>query len=503
MTTASPNPSAKFAPRLARRLGLFDATMLVMGGIIGSGIFINPYVVARQVTSPFLILFVWALGGLIALAAAFIWAELAALRPEVGGQYAYLRDAYHPSVAFLYGWTLLLVIQTGGMAAVAVTFARYFVELTRMPVSDGLVAVLALAGLTVINCLGVRSGSTVQSVLMVLKILAIVTLIVCGLLLMTPSASPQPPGGGIGAISGGIGFDLITSIGAAMVPVLFAYGGWQTASFVAGEIREPEKNLPRGLIIGVTGVVILYLAVNFVCLGVLGTSGLAATTTPASEVMRLALGEPGARLIAAGIAISTLGFLSQGMLTAPRVYFAMAEDKLFFKSVGWLHPKTHVPFVAIGLQGVLAIIIARSGRYEQILNYVVSADFIFFGLTATCIFVFRRRLASKERGSGAYSARVPGHPLVTLLFIAVSWLVVINTIYKYPKNTAIGLGIIAAGVPAYFLWRWSSSMLPFVGAILFIVSLIPIFSTVRNIIMAIALLIVALGVLDKIVDARK
>ena len=179
-----PNPassSATSSHALARRLGLFDATMIVMGGIIGSGIFINPSVVARQVNTPFLILGVWALGGLIALAAAFIWAELAALRPEVGGQYAYLREAFHPSIAFLYGWALLLVIQTGGMAAVAVTFARYFVELTHVPLADWLVAVLALAVLTLINCLGVRAGSTVQSVLMVLKIVAILALIACGL----------------------------------------------------------------------------------------------------------------------------------------------------------------------------------------------------------------------------------------------------------------------------------------------------------------------------------
>jgi APA family basic amino acid/polyamine antiporter len=295
-------------PHLVRRLGLFDATMIVMGGIIGSGIFINPYVVARQVSTPFLILGVWALGGLIALAAAFIWAELAALRPEVGGQYAYLREAFHPSVAFLYGWALLLVIQTGGMAAVAVTFARYFVELTHVPLADWSVAVIALASLTLINCLGVRSGSTVQNVLMVLKIVAILALIVCGLLLAGPSRAPVTDSGLLGQP---ISFDLLTAVGAAMVPVLFAYGGWQTASFVAGEIREPKKNLPRGLIIGVTGVVVLYLAVNFVCLRAFGTSGLAATTTPASDIMRLALGEAGARAIAAGIAISTLGFLSR------------------------------------------------------------------------------------------------------------------------------------------------------------------------------------------------
>ncbi len=458
-STSSYSTLNESKPGLARRLGLFDATMLVMGGIIGSGIFINPYVVARQVNTPLLILGVWAFGGLIALAAAFIWAELAALRPEVGGQYAYLREAYHPSVAFLYGWGLLLVIQTGGMAAVAVTFARYFLELTHLRVADGLVAALALAALTLINCLGVRAGSATQSFLMMLKILAILALIFCGFLLAGPhwpeTINPAPP----------LSLSLLSAIGAAMVPVLFAYGGWQTASFVAGEIREPRRNLPRALVIGVAGVVILYLLVNLVYVYVLNPYGLAVTTTPASDVMRFALGPVGARLIAAGIAISTLGFLSQGMLTAPRVYFAMAEDGLFFKSVGRLHPKSRVPIVAIVLQGILAIVIALWGRYEQILNYVVSVDFIFFGLTATCIFVFRSRKKHGDSTTGRGPRRgspggvltgfpsVPGHPFTTALFVAICWLVVINTVYRYPENTLIGLAILLAGIPAYFFWR--------------------------------------------------
>ena len=442
-------------PALARRLGLFDATMIVMGGIIGSGIFINPYVVAQRVTTPFLILFVWALGGLIALAAAFIWAELAALRPEVGGQYAYLRDAYHPLVAFLYGWGLLLVIQTGGMAAVAVTFARYFLELTNLHLAPGLVAAIALASLTVINCLGVRAGGSVQSFLMVLKIIAIVALIAFGLSLILPNTTAP---GGVSAVAGGfpLSFSFLTTLGAAMVPVLFAYGGWQTASFVSGEIREPRKNLPRALIIGVSGVVLLYLAVNFVSVRVLGVEGLANTRTPASDVMRLALGPFGAQAIAAGIAISTLGFLSQGMLTAPRVYFAMAEDGLFFKSVGKLHPKTHVPILAIALQGLLAIAITLWGKYEQILNYVVSVDFIFFGATALCVFVFRRRtkaVNAERSGSATRITTIPGHPVTTALFVAICWLVVINTVYHYPRNTLIGLALLLAGIPAFFFWR--------------------------------------------------
>ena len=433
--------------QLARRLGLFDATMIVMGGIIGSGIFMNPSVVALQVHTPFLILGAWILGGLFALAAAFIWAELAALRPDVGGQYAYLREAFHPGVAFLYGWVLLLVVQTGGMAAVAVTFARYFVELAQLPISYALLAVIVLAALTIINCLGVRAGSTVQSILMVLKIVAIAALVICGFAFaektaMTSELFDRP-----------VSNDLLTAFGAALVPVIFAYGGWQTATFVAGEIKEPRKNLPRGLILGVTGVVLLYLAANVVYISVLGTDGLAASKAPASEVMRRALGDFGARAIAAGIAISTVGFLSQSMLTAPRVYFAMAKDGLFFKPVGTVHPRTRAPIVAIALQGLLAIVIALLGTYERILNYVVSVDVIFFGLTACCIFVFRKR----EPNRGGQITRVPGHPLTTSVFVAVCALVVINTVYRYPDNTLIGIAIMIAGVPAYLFWRWRNS----------------------------------------------
>ena len=430
--------------------------MIVMGGIIGSGIFMNPYVVARQVHTPFLILGVWIAGGLIALAGAFIYAELAARRPEVGGQYAYIREAYHPLLAFIYGWGLLLVTQTGGMAAVGVTFARYVIDLTGSPLAEGTVTAIALGALTIVNCFGVRSGSSVQNVLMVLKVITILALITCGLWVangaapsaVTPAAGrwlDRPPS-----------FDLLTAVGAAMVPVLFAYGGWQTASFIAAEVREPQKNLPRGLLIGVCGVVALYVTVNFVCIRVLGTAGLAATVTPASDVMRAALGTTGARLIAAGIAISTLGFLGQSMLTAPRVYYAMAQDGLFPRRVAWLHPRTRVPVVAIALQGFLAIVIALSGRYEQILNYVVSVDWIFFGLAASCVFVLRRRDAATG-GSGSVAYQIPGHPVTTASFIVASAVMVLNTVYKYPANSAIGLGILLSAIPAYGLWKRRSS----------------------------------------------
>jgi len=425
-------------PTLARRLGAFDATMIVMGGIIGSGIFINPYVVARQLHSVPTILAAWLAGGVIALLGAFVYAELGARRAEAGGQYAYLRDAYHPAAAFLYGWALLLVVQSGGMAAVAVTFARYFIEVTHVPLSDALLATLTLVALTIINCLGVRAGSNTQTVLMLLKLLAIAMLV---------GAAVAITGGSHAAAAHVAEPHLLGRFGAAMTAVMFAYGGWQTASFISGELKRPARDLGIGMLAGVIGVVLIYVTVNIVLLRALGTDGLAATTTPASALMRRALGERGATLIALGIAISTLGFLSQSMLTAPRVYYAMAKDGLFFRSVATVHPRTQVPTVAIALQGVVAIVIALSGTYEQILGYVVSTDFLFAGLTGFSLMIFRRREAA------SIGFRAPAHPITTLFFVAACWLVVIGTAAQSPMNTAIGWGILAAGLPAYFFWR--------------------------------------------------
>ncbi|HEV3392975.1 MAG TPA: amino acid permease [Chthoniobacterales bacterium] len=442
---------------LVRRLGLFDTTMIVMGGIIGSGIFINPYVVAQQVPSTTLILTAWAFGGLVALAGAFIYAELSSQTSVSGGQYVYLRDAFHPALAFVYGWALLLVTQTGGMAAVAVTFAKYSCALGNLEANDTIAAVLAsvaLAILTLINCLGVRAGSTTQNILMILKLVAIAALVGFGL---TVSGSPAATVTRSTTSSLGI-WNSLTAFGAALIPVQFAYGGWQTSCFVAGEVHDPKRNLPRGLLYGVLGVIAVYLSVNFVCVHALGPFGLAETHTPASAVMQLALGETGARIIAVGIAVSTIGFLSQSMLTAPRVYFAMAEDGLFFSSLAKLN-RARVPAFAIALQGAFAIVITLTGRYEQILNYVISVDVIFFALTAATVFVFRRRrkIDQPSRGYGIAgnqtTSSTPGHPLTTLFFIAACCAVAFSTIYRYPHNSAIGLGIMLTGIPVYLFWR--------------------------------------------------
>lgn len=422
--------------------------MIVMGGIIGSGIFINPYVVARQVPSAILILAAWAFGGLMALAGAFIYAELASQSSVSGGQYVYLRDALHPSLAFVYGWALLLVTQSGGMAAVAVTFAKYFCVIGNTHPADNAVALLAAAALVVlvfINCVGVRAGATTQNIFMILKLVAIAALVIFGV--TVASAGESRAAARSISLSPGVWNSLI-AFGSALIPVQFAYGGWQTACFVAGEVREPRKNLPRGLLLGVLGVIAVYLSVNFACVHALGAKGLAETTTPASLVMQLALGGSGARIIAIGIAISTIGFLSQSMLTAPRVYFAMAEDGLFFTSLAKLN-RARVPALAITLQGALAIAITLSGRYEQILNYVVSVDVIFFALTAGTVFVFRR----KHNIDSPPALSIPGHPFTTLFFIAACAGVAFSTFYRYPHNSAVGVGIMLSGVPVYLFWR--------------------------------------------------
>lgn len=440
MTAPPPDQSSRLVPGL----GLFHTTMLVMGGIIGAGIFVNPAEVARSVQSPGLIVGVWLLGGIVALVGALVYAELAARRQEVGGQYAYLRDAWGPMPAFLYGWSLLLVIQSGGMAAVAITFARYFLDLVPVALSEAAVAAIALALLTAINCFGARAGASVQSLLMLLKIAAIAGLVLFGLWFTeahphftAPRSADLAPGS----------LGLIAAIGAALTPVMFSYGGWQTASFVAAEMRDPRRDLARGLLLGVSGVVLLYTAVAFICVFTLGPEGLAASRTPATDVMRMALGDRGATLIALGIAISALGFLSQGMLTTPRVYFAMANDGLFFRRIATVSKRTHVPVFAVILQGVAAMAVALSGTYGQILSYVVSVDFIWFALTGAALFIYRRR----EPGGDGF--RVPGHPFSTGFFVLACALVVVTTVYHHPVNSLVGFLILGAGIPAFLYWR--------------------------------------------------
>jgi basic amino acid/polyamine antiporter, APA family len=432
------------SPKLLRRLGARDAALIVMGGIIGSGIFMNPSVVARHVHSGLLAMLVWAVGGLTVMLGGGIFAELAGRRPRDGGLYAYMRDAFHPALAFMYGWTLLLVSQSGGMAAAAVTFAKYFAPLTGWQTSTVLIGTIAIACFTAINALGVRTGATTQNAFMVLKILAIGGFIFVGLCAPHVGVIPSPAV----ALGGGV----IAAMGLALVPVLFAYSGWQTSTFMSAELTEPEKSLPRGIIAGVLVVVVLYLAVNAVCLRVLGVSGLAATSTPASDIAQLAFGPIGLRIMAIVIALSTLGFLSNQILTSPRVYFQMAADGSFFKELAWINPRTHAPVVAIVAQGLVAIVISLL-PYERILNYVTCIDYIFFGLSAIALIIFRNRDA-REPGTPRPIFRMPGHPVTTLIFLAIAWGVVGDVVATSPAETGIGIAILLSGLPIYWLFTW-------------------------------------------------
>ena len=399
--------------------------------------------VARQVPTAAAIVLVWAAGGAIALLGGGIFAELAARRPHDGGLYAYMRDAFHPALAFMYGWTLLLVSQSGGMAAAAVTFSNYFEPLTGLLVSTKIMGVAAIAAFTLVNALGVRTGASTQNVFMILKIAAIGGFVALGLF--------APHGGAVSSPGAHAGTATIAAMGLAMVPVLFAYSGWQTASFMSAELKDPAITLPRGMLIGVLCVVALYLAVNAVCLRVLGPAGLAATTTPASAIARLAFGPIGARIMAIVVALSTLGFLGNQILTSPRVYFQMAADKTFFRQLAWVDPRTHVPVVAIVLQGAVAAVIALSGRYDQILNYVTSVDYSFFGLSAIALVIFRNRDARDPSAPRPFFS-MPGHPWTTVLFLVVAWSIVGDVLIKSPVDTSIGLGILLTGLPAYIIF---------------------------------------------------
>jgi APA family basic amino acid/polyamine antiporter len=454
-----PPPSAPPAPpppqgdrpgsvTYARRLGLFSGTMAVIGGIIGSGIFLNPAIVAARVGTASLTLTAWIIGGIVALLGAFIYGELAARVPRVGGGYAYLRDAFGPLPAFLYGWALLLIMATGAIAAVAFTFASYAGALFGIP--DGAlpyVAGGAILFLTAINYVGVTPAAWTQNVFTVLKLAALAALIVAGLTLPVNAAAPLAAATGLRPP---MGFgEVLLALSTAFVPVLFAYGGWQQTNFIAEELITPERNLPRALVLGVCGVVTVYLLANVAYLRTLGVVGLAQSTAPAADTMTAVLGPGGRRLISIGILASTFGFLDLVIMVSPRVYQAMAADGLFFGSFARLHPRFRTPVTAIIAQGVWACFLLVTRTYGQLLDYVTFADWIFFGATAATLVVYRRR---EREGGDRPGFRLPGYPWTMGLFILAAVYVVIGSTRSNPGNAARGAALLAAGVPAYLLW---------------------------------------------------
>ena len=427
-----------------RALGPFDATMVVIGGIIGSGIFINPYIVAQRLDSPALVLAAWAAGGLIALAGAFAYAELGALFPRAGGQYVYLRDGWHPLAGFLYGWALLLLIESGAVAAVAITFSTYALRLVGRPdVAPVPLAVASIVILSVINFLGVKPGSRLLNVLVILKVAALAALIAFGA--FAPAHDGWWSAGRETAAPAGA---IAIAFGSALVPILFAYGGWQNANYVAEEIDNPRRNLPISLLAGTLTVVIVYVLVNVVYLRALGLDGLAATTTPASKAAGMMFGALGDRFVTAAIAISTFGFLNLAILAPTRVYYAMAADRLFFPALAQLHPRFRTPWLAIVVQSTWSCVLALTGRYEQLLNYVVFADWIFFGLTVATVFVFRRTVPVSARPPGSFLT--PGYPVVPFIFSLIAAAVVLSVVYADPSSASRGALLLAAGVPVYY-----------------------------------------------------
>jgi basic amino acid/polyamine antiporter, APA family len=436
----------------ARSLGLFDGTMLVIGGIIGAGIFLNPTIVAQRTGSAPWTLFVWGLGGAVALVGAMCFGELGARRPQAGGSYVYLREIFGPLPAFLYGWTYLVVVNSGGIAAVGVTFAGYACRLVSLP--DAFirpVAIAALVVLHVINYFGIRPGAITTNIFTVLRLAALAVLIVAGLVAASGSAAsllPAPTGLPAGVA---LGSPSLRAIGAALIPVLFTYGGWQHSNHVAGEIASPERNLPRALILGVSTVVVFYMLANVAYLNALGVSGLAASMAPAADTMTAVLGSFGGQLIAFGIMCSTFGFLSLVILAGPRIYQAMADDGVFFESAARLHPRYRTPSGAIAVQAVWAILLTSSGTYGQLLDYVVFGDWIFFGLTVATLFFYRRQ-GMAPSGSTAF---VWGYPVTPALFVIVAIATVASSIQSNPRNAAIGGALIAAGIPVYFYWKRS------------------------------------------------
>ncbi len=445
--TSASHPSN---PGYAPRLGTFSGTMLVVGGIIGAGIFLSPSVVAQRVGSASLTLSAWALGAVVAIIGGFVYAELGARRPLAGGTYVYLRDAWGPLPAFLYGWALFLIMATGAIAAVAMTGAGYFAALIGWDISTVRpIAIALIVVLTVLNVLGVRIGATTGNVLTVLKLAAIGVLVFAALLL-SPShtlptvAAVAPPVVPSGALQ------VVLAMGAALVPVLFSYGGWQQTNAVAEELVDPVRTLPRALIGGVLMVVATYMLVNVAYLRALGADGLAASHAPAADTMFVYLGETGRTLITCGIVASTVGFLGMTVLMSARVYQAMAADGLFFASMASLHPTMRTPVAALVAQCIVALGLLLTGTYGQLLDYVVFADWIFFGLTAASLFVLRARDA---RDGTRPHLRSPWHPITTIVFIGAALYVVAGSVVSNPGNAARGAGLIALGIPVYAFWR--------------------------------------------------
>ncbi len=430
---------------LPRVLGLWDIVAIVVGGIIGSGIFLVPAAIAWQVGSPMLFLSVWVIGGLLSFFGALAFAELAASFPQAGGAYVYLREAYGPWVAFLFGWTLFLVVDTGSMATLAVAFSSlylpYFFDLS--PATEKALAVAMIVALVTVNYVGVRWGANVQNGLTIIKfgalagVCLVVFLFAEGDVAHFTSPATEP-----------LSWGLAGSFGVALVAVLWAYKGWEAASYSAGETREPARNLPLGLFIGTLAIIGIYLVTNLAYLYVFPTGTIAVSDRVASDAMSVAIGPVGASIIAVVILISIVGAANQVLLTSPRVYYAMAKDGLFFRHISEVHPRFRTPHLSILAMGAWAIVLSLSGTFQQLFTYVIFGQWIFFGLTVGAVFILRKKRPDMHR-----PYRTFGYPLTPILFILAALAISLNTLVNETWNAMAGLLIIGLGLPAYFYWK--------------------------------------------------
>ncbi|MDR6936789.1 MULTISPECIES: amino acid permease [unclassified Luteibacter] len=423
----------------ARRLTLMDAALIVVGGIIGGGIFLNPGIAAQRTDSGLVLLALWVGGGLLTLIGCLCYAELGARRPEAGGSYVYLREAFGKLAGFLFGWTMLLVIYSGSAAAVATIFGSYATNVFGLsPTLVKPLAVGALVFVTGLNLFGIRFGAQVQNVFAILKLTAIAVLVVTGLAFAgagtTQAMTPSPE-------------HVAGSLAGALLPVLFAFSGFSYLNNLAGEVRDPQRTLPRALILGMLVVIAAYVLTNYAYLAVLGHDGLATSQAPAADVMSRVFGGAGAKLIAIGIAISTLGFCNITLVAGARVLQVMGDDGLFFASVAKLHPRYRTPNIALMALSVWAIVLVLVANYGQLLDFATFGDWAAYAVTIATLFWYRRHSAGRP------AFVTPAYPLLPLTFLAVVIAVVVAYAWDKPASAAVVCAVVLAGLPVYAVWR--------------------------------------------------
>jgi APA family basic amino acid/polyamine antiporter len=454
------------SPTLERSLGLFSATTLIVGSMIGSGIFIAPSIMAGLVATPGIYLLLWLVGGALTLAGALSYGELCARMPRAGGQYVFLREAFGPLTGFLYGWTLFFVIQTGFNAAVSIAFAKFLgglgisvgeqdlvLRVGRFTLSRAqLVAVGVIAVLTAINCRGVREGAFVQNLFTVLKVGAIALLVAVGFLHGPGSFEHFGPlfGTTLGGQAQALQLGFLAAVGVAMSKALFAYDAWNTVTFAAEEIRAPEKNLPRALLLGTIVTTLAYTCACAVYLYVLPIDRMAAVheNRVAADVAGVVLGPIGVRMVSIAILVSTFGCVNGLILGGGRVLYAMARDGLFFRGCGEVHPRWRTPATALVLQGIWSAVLALSGTFSDLLTYVTFASLAFNALTVVALFVLRRR-----NSSPAPAYRAWGYPVVPALYLLGAGFFLVYIFIGQPGTSIIGLLLVLLGLPAFALFR--------------------------------------------------